>query len=602
MARRRTETDRPAESYSPPEGLSSPRELVVIARREAGLRATPEGGVESVAPVDVGSLADILASEEVALEPLFGISEERLLREAESRAPATDAEVSDLSVYYWVKAPDERLDELSERLQEQELIEAAYVKPPGEPPVAPSDELEEAVETPIAAQPEGEGPPATPPDFTSRQGYLNAAPEGIDVRYAWTLPGGGGAGVNIIDLEWGWRFTHQDLRQNQGGVVAGSSSSSDNHGTAVLGEYSGDRNAIGITGICPDAHAMAVAFSMPYARAIRAAADRLRPGDIMLLEIHLPGPRHGFQSRNDQRGYIAVEWWPDIYEAIRYAVNRGIVVVEAAGNGRENLDDAIYDTNPSPPHGPVPGWWRNPFRRDPLDSGAIVVGAGSPPAGTHGRNSGGGDSYVDRSRLSFSNYGALIDAQGWGREVTTTGYGTLWKDPADPNNRNRWYRDTFGGTSSASPIVVGALGCVQGILRRHGRIPLSPARARELLRTTGSPQQDVAGRPRTQRIGNRPDLRPLIEGVLRQRAWVGVQFRGTVPAKQTRRWFTFRWPAHWHVVWTVVPTTPRRGAPQIKWNVQVERATDRYITYWISITNVSSSSVDIEARYAVLGW
>ena len=44
---------------------------------------------------------------------------------------------------------------------------------------------------------------------------------------------------------------------------------------------------------------------------------------------------------------------------------------------------------------------------------------GRPP-GTHGRNHG-----ADRSRLDFSNYGALIDAQGWGREVTTCGYGDL---------------------------------------------------------------------------------------------------------------------------------------------------------------------------------
>jgi hypothetical protein len=36
--------------------------------------------------------------------------------------------------------------------------------------------------------------------------------------------------------------------------------------------------------------------------------------------------------------------------------------------------------------------------------------------------------------------------------------------------------------------------------------------------------------------------------------------------------------------------------------VQVERASDRYITYWMSITNVSPSAVDVEARYAVLGW
>ncbi len=82
--------------------------------------------------------------------------------------------------------------------------------------------------------------------------------------------------------------------------------------------------------------------------------------------------------------------------------------------------------------------------------------------------------------------------------------------------------------------------------------------------------------------------------------WTGVQFRGRVAAHSTHRWFTFNWPACWQVVWTVVPTTVRNGAPQISWRVQVERATSGAITYWISITNVTDSDCDIEARYAVL--
>jgi hypothetical protein len=315
----------------------------------------------------------------------------------------------------------------------------------------------------------------------------------------------------------------------------------------------------------------------------------LNAGDIILIELHRPGPRFNFQNRDDQRGYIAIEWWDDDFAAIRYATNKGIITVEAGGNGAENLDDAIYNNRPTN----FPTTWTNPFNRSNRDSGAIVVGAGAPPPGTHGQNHG-----PDRSRLDFSNFGALIDAQGWGLEVTTAGYGDL----QGGINEDEWYTDQFGGTSGASPIVVGALGCVQGFLRSRGRIPLTPARARELLRSTGSPQQDAVGRPATQRIGNRPNLRQLITVASETRTWTGVQFRGTVAAGQTNRWFTFNWPAHWHVVWTVVPTTPRLGAPQITWQVRVERASDQYITYWISITNISSYPVDIEARYAVLGW
>lgn len=559
-------------------GFSSERELIVIANREAELRATDEG-VASVAGAETAPLADLLSSEEVTLQPLFGVSKERLNQRLRAMAPTAHGEVPDLSVYYRVEAPDERLDELAEQLRQHELIEAAYVKPAGEPPW-----LNDMAPTLEAA-------PAVTPDFTSRQGYLDAAPGGIDARYAWTLSGGGGDGVRIIDLEWSWRFSHEDLTQNQGGVVGGTSSGSADHGTAVIGAISGDRNAMGVTGICPDANISAVAFSMPSAAAIRLAADRLSPGDIILLEIHRAGPRFNFQSRPDQRGYVAIEWWPDDFDAIRYAISRGVIVVEAAGNGAENLDDPIYNT----PAAGFPRNWTNPFNRANRDSGAIVVGAGAPPSGTHGNDWG-----PDRSRLDFSNYGALIDAQAWGREVTSCGYGDLQGGP----NEDFWYTDRFSGTSSASPIVVGALACVQGVLRASGRIPLSPARARELLRATGSPQQDAPGRPATQRIGNRPNLRQLIARALETQTWVGVQFTGTVAAGQTSRWFTHSWPAHWHVIWTVVPTTPnpQPGNPQIEWKVQVERTSDSFITYWINVTNLSSASVNIEARYAVLGW
>jgi hypothetical protein len=58
--------------------------------------------------------------------------------------------------------------------------------------------------------------------------------------------------------------------------------------------------------------------------------------------------------------------------------------------------------------------------------------------------------------------------------------------------------------------VVGALACVRGNRRARGLAPLTPSQARQRLRTTGSPQQDAPGRPRTQRIGNRPNLRQLI--------------------------------------------------------------------------------------------
>jgi hypothetical protein len=518
---------KPAGQLSGGERFPGKRELIVVARSDYDLRAAPAENSRIVSAVgaDVTTLVNFLTAKAVSLQPLFGLSEERMKDRIASLARKTGDTVPELAHYYHLEAPDERLDELAVSIAKLDAVESAYVKPPGQIPVARN------VMCPVlnVVEPKAAAPPLMTPDFVGRQIFLNAAPAGIDAHYAWTVKGGGGSNVKIIDCEWGWRFTHEDLLQNAMGVVIGSglSYSSDpradtsqnravNHGTAVIGAISGDRNTFGITGICPDATIGAASFvNKPTAQTIREAADRLRPGDIILLEIHRPGPRHHFQGRDDQLGYIAVEWWPDDYDAIRYATRKGIIVVEAAGNGAENLDDAIYNARPAG----FPATWTNPFNPATASSGAVIVGAGAPPPGTHGRDHG-----PDRSRLGFSNYGARVDCQGWGREVTTTGYGNL----QGGMNTEEWYSDTFSGTSSASPIVVGALGCLQGILRARGESPLTPDSAIGLLRSTGSPQQDAPGRPKTQRIGNRPDLRQLIAAVVPSIRWQGWEDLGGV--------------------------------------------------------------------------
>lgn len=493
--------------------LHTERELIVVAEPAAGLRATRDG-VASVTGQNVSSLAEVLSSNGARMRPLFGPGVGRG-RSATATADVAAADLPDLSLYYRVDAPDEHLDALAAELRGHEAVRAAYVKPPAEPAAlvrAAAENDRERVaprvsRTAPTMPPAGlndmlpsaaDAPPVTP-DFTGRQLYLGPAPAGIDAQFAWTLAGGSGAGVNIIDVEGEWRFAHEDLLLLQGGVVGGTPPGDigwRNHGTAVMGEFSGDPNNLGITGICPDANVRGVSiFGGPgSAGAIRRAADLLNAGDIILIELHRPGPR---ATGVGQVGFIAIEWWPDDFDAIKYATAKGIVVVEAAGNGAEDLDAAAYDT----PAAGFPASWSNPFRRGTRDSGAILVGAGAPPPGTHGRDWG-----PDRSRLDFSNFGSAVDAQGWGREVTTTGYGDLQGGVTE----DTWYTDQFSGTSSASPIVVGALGCVQGNLRSSGGTPLTPAAARSLLRTTGSVQQDAPGRPIAQRIGARPDLRQML--------------------------------------------------------------------------------------------
>jgi len=462
--------------------MGGKRELILLREPTVPFDLT-RSGVRSMLPSTSG-LAKLLAEPGISIQPLFGNTEARV-RTRTATLP-NSASVSSMDTFYHVDGPEEKLDELAERLRELDEVAAAYVKPAGEPP-----ELNDMQPSPNEA-------PAATPDFSLRQIYLDAAPAGIDARYAWRFLGGRGEGIRIIDCEWGWNFTHEDLGRNQGGVVIGTNHPDTNHGTAVLGEFSGDDNGFGIIGICSDAIVSAASFlTLPTASVIRQAADRLTAGDVLLLEIHRSGPG---ASGAGQDGYIAIEWWPDDFAAIQYAVARGIIVVEAAGNGARNLDDGIYNI-PSPG---FPASWSNPFNLANPQSGAILVGAGAPPPGTHGRDHG-----PDRSRLGFSNHGQRVDVQGWGREVTTAGYGDL----QGGSDSNLWYTDTFSGTSSASPIVVGALASVQGILRANGRALLNPATATQLLRTTGTPQQDAVGRPRTERIGNRPDIKEMIDNL-----------------------------------------------------------------------------------------
>ena len=135
------------------------------------------------------------------------------------------------------------------------------------------------------------------------------------------------------------------------------------------------------------------------------------------------------------------------------------------------------------------------FDRSVQDSGAIIVGAGQPPS-----------SGVDRQRAGFSSFGSRIDLQGWGSGVVTTGYGDLFKASDRPLDPDFWYTGVFGGTSSASAIVAGAVANLQGIALDQSGIPLAPLQIRTLLVQTGSPQLGNTAEP----IGPRPNLRQAV--------------------------------------------------------------------------------------------
>jgi hypothetical protein len=95
--------------------------------------------------------------------------------------------------------------------------------------------------------------------------------------------------------------------------------------------------------------------------------------------------------------------------------------------------------------------------------------------------------------------------QGWGRYITTTGYGDLRREEGE----NNWYTIDFGATSGATAMVAGVAAVLESVVKARGEAPLAPAALRQLLKTTGTPQAGDT----SQRIGPRPDLRAAINAL-----------------------------------------------------------------------------------------
>jgi subtilisin family serine protease len=339
---------------------------------------------------------------------------------------------------------------------------------------------------PVPAMPAGSA--AGSRNFEPSQGYLHDAPNGIGAAAVWGLAGAKGSSITICDIEGNWNRQHEDLPSGiplLGGTVIADLGWR-NHGTAVLGEMISIPDARGCVGISHQArgavHSAVINGVFNTAGAISNAAAQLKKGDVILIELQATGPNGN---------YVAMQYWSDTFAAIKTAVDKGITVVEAAGNGNENFDAAVYNNT---------GLQK--------DSGAIVVGAGVPPT-NHVDFDGFGaglPSYaslgVPRSRIFFSNYGKIVNVQGWGWHVTSLGYG----DAQGGASENTWYTLRFSGTSSASPIVTGAVACLQGRARAKNGAPMTPKKVRDILMTTGTPQQAGPGVPLSQRIGPQPNL------------------------------------------------------------------------------------------------
>jgi len=352
----------------------------------------------------------------------------------------------------------ETANALVRRLQALDVVEEAYVEGGPVPPPVVND---------------GDDP------RSGDQGYLAAAPGGINARWAWDYTNG--SGIGFVDLERGWTLNHQDLAAANITLISGLNQDFPGHGTAVLGEVVAVDNALGGVGIAPRATCRVVsqwrtATNYNTAAAILSAGQAMSRGDVLLLEA---------QTSFGTLSELPVEVEPAVFDAIRALTDDGIVVVEAAGNGGHDLDTFTNTAGRQ-----VLNRQSDDFR----DSGAIMVGAASSTA--------------PHTRLGFSCHGSRIDCFAWGQNVDTAGDG--WMGIATTS-----YTTGFGGTSSASPIVAGAAVLLQSWRKNRSRAYM-PETLRGLL---SSSYNTPSANPASDRIGVMPDLRAIIERQIEADRW-----------------------------------------------------------------------------------
>jgi len=328
---------------------------------------------------------------------------------------------------------------------------------------------------PVPPPDEADLPPQTP-DFTADQAWR--AQLGL-TRVSW-WPGGQGAGVRVVDIEYSFDPTHEDLINNPPLTLGGLRwREFVYHGNSSLGLVGASDDGFGTTGAAPLAelavmHPIIDTETYDVAAAVELATLEMQPGDVLLIEQQAPTGRG--------LGPVTIE--PGAWEAVRAAVDAGIHVVEPAGNGAVDLD-----------HPDFAGW----FSRD-NDSGAIMVGALEPDGATWNGSSSYG------TRVDLCAVGRQLPAPSWddGRGLTD-----LFYPDQDPRQA---YTSRFGGTSGASAQVAGLVAAVQGAAFELRSEAIPPEQLRAWLRQSGTPQESASAAEHP--VGVRPDAQRVI------RAWL----------------------------------------------------------------------------------
>lgn len=400
----------------------------------------------------------LITEYQIEFEKGIQISNEKIdfLAAEALRISKTDASVKKLKNILKLKInnpSNERLYELAGKLEN--LKEVEYTSLMALTPIAPPSDI-----------------PPTTSNYVPLQTYMGPNP-GVNMDYAHGL-GLTGNGIRVRDVEYGFNRNHEDLNEVNISVAQGMNISIDatttytEHGTPVFGIIMAHKGTYGITGMAHTAQEM-VLFpewqNEGYDRvnAVSQAVANSQLGDVIIYEM---------QAYGQNNNYAPAEFDSPIWDLTKAATDAGIIIVEAAANGNQNLDSAYYSTY---------------MGRG--NSGAIMVG--------------GGRSNLSHQRISYSNYGARVDVQGWSENVYACGYGDIIQVGGDFNQGYTY----FSGTSSATPVVAGCVVVLQSYHRAQTGTYMTPSQMNQLLKNTGTPQGSGG------HIGPLPNMQAAIERI-----------------------------------------------------------------------------------------
>ena len=354
------------------------------------------------------------------------------------------------------------------------------------------------------------------PDLSDQQGYLYSFDQtgGVDTHAFWDS-GAYGQGVVIMSMDGGVNLQHEELAWEMNPYLVDSNGhyygvgdhciadGMDNmmnqcqmgvlHGTATASILVARHDGQGMDGISPQAHYVNHSMLNPStlgdyddpAYEEISPYGRIAPGSVYLI-TYMPNID------------LPVEAIPMYYEEYQLLAAYGVTPVLSAGNSGYNFDDPAFYNE-----------FSDLMDLREVDSGSIIVGA----------SMGEGQPL---QKADFSNCGRRVDLFSWGMNVVSAGTGDIleWQnnDGVQPLNQdpNRFYTDSFNGTSAAAPIIAGTVALVQSYVKNEmGSYRfMMPVKLREILSESGLSQNDDGCN-----IGKQPQLdqaKQMIDAYLSQ--------------------------------------------------------------------------------------